>query len=242
VCENYVQGSNVEDGAAVPIWQRKREEIVMKKVTAIVMGAVVLICCGVFEAGAVEVVSDPSGTSYTFTPTRPELLELDHDSYWTWGIEQAFTAEEVVSATLTIRNIYDWNVEDNDHLFIHLLETIAPNDHWYLDPVADAVVDAFEGEGVLLADWSDPDDGTTPMDLVIEFDEDALAAMVEYSADGYFGIGFDPDCYYYNDGIEFTVVTVVTEVVPEPASAVILGFGLVGLGFSRYRRNRKRTD
>ena len=46
-----------------------------------------------------------------------------------------------------------------------------------------------------------------------------------YSADGNFGLSFDPDCHYWNDGVSLKVETAQT---PEPATMLLLGSGLIG--------------
>jgi len=183
----------------------------------------IVLCAGVADAA---LITD------TFIPRPADLRDLDHHRYYTWGINADFSGE-IVGVTLTFQNLYDWTVEENDHLFVHLLDTVSPGYHSYRDPVDPGVDDFFAGQGILVLDWTD-DDENTPVDLEVNLDAAALAA---YSEDGNFGFGFDPDCHYFNDGVELRVVT---EVVPEPSTLALLGCGIAGLGVAQYRHRKRR--
>lgn len=72
--------------------------------------------------------------------------------------------------------------------------------------------------------------------LTYDLNEDSINALYEYALNGSFGIGIDPDCHYYNDGV---ILTVVTAPIPEPETYAMLLAGLGLLGFAARRRKLK---
>ena len=60
--------------------------------------------------------------TYTFTPSDSDLWDLEHERYYTWGIELDLPAgETVVAASLFLDDIRNWRTETND-LWVHLLD------------------------------------------------------------------------------------------------------------------------
>ncbi|MBS1724753.1 MAG: PEP-CTERM sorting domain-containing protein [Armatimonadetes bacterium] len=170
--------------------------------------------------------------TYKFIPNPANLDNLDHYKYYSWGIQWAKPENEVITeAVLEIKNIYDWQVEEGDHLYTHLLDNPPAGFKTYNDDQGGG--DNWDGAGPLVGDYQDPQGGSPRgYNLVYRFSElSLLDDLDKFVKDGKFGFGFDPDCHYFNDGASFTVTT---ESVPEPFSIAAMGAGLIGLARRRF--------
>ena len=178
---------------------------------------------------------------YTFRPSHPTLNDLPHQCYFTWGVKWELPqGEEITSATLTFKNIWNQTREPNI-LYTHLLDDVPdPNGspsyqavgtgkHAYeritiIETDSQGEGDSFAdwpGDHVLLGMWTDNHGGQPRnFDLVYNISSDHFGML----ANGAFGFGIDPDCHYFNDGITFSIVT--SPAVPAPAA---MGLGAIGL-------------
>ncbi|MEW6665737.1 MAG: PEP-CTERM sorting domain-containing protein [Thermodesulfobacteriota bacterium] len=84
----------------------------------------------------------------------------------------------------------------------------------------------------------------SPIDITYTFTEAQIDTLTSYLAspnpygfNSTFGIGFDPDCHFYNNGITLVIETAAS--VPEPATLLLLGAGLAGFAGFRKRRSRR---
>ena len=176
-----------------------------------------------------------NATVVTFVPPDPssrdsnlhDMEDLDHDYYYSWGIDWSLPSGNTIQeAVLTISNIRDWTVEQN-LLHIHLLPT-APSGVqrvWDGQGMSDAFDPNNQGNPPLIGRYSDPDGPATRETLVYRFsDLGLLDDLAQFLADGNFGIGFDPDCHFYNNGVTFQIT------VPDGGmTMMLLGSALIGL-------------
>jgi len=166
-----------------------------------------------------------SGTAlagtFEFQPNPSDLYDLDHNYAYRWGIAWNIPdGEAITAAWLFFDDIRNWDNNSNV-LYVRLLNTRRLGVRTYWDGSGSG--DYFQGQGVLLNKWENLP--STAQDITYYFDGNEIAALTAYAADGRFGLGFDPDCHFYNKGIKLTIQT---NRVPETgASIVLLAMALV---------------
>jgi len=196
--------------------------------------------CGCLVAPALASVE----ATYTFVPTPASLgpAGLNHDKYYSWGIDWTKPDNEVISsATLTFHNIY------ND-------PTVPPyelaNLLWtdLLNSQAAGVTSGYDSYGwpnlkttdqytpQIIAGTAAALPGTPWVD-----NNDMVPKTVSFSvpegyfgwlSDGNFGFGVDPDCYYRLTGVDLVIKT-----APElPPGLLLAAVPLAGMVVRKFRR------
>jgi PEP-CTERM motif len=182
-------------------------------------------------------------------------FDLDHHEAYTWRIGGVnLGGKSITSATLTFRNISNWDTNKN-MLFIHLLDTAkaagvgsfqdAPANQTPVTDINDDFAGARYLSNPLVANGTantfltQQSFTTTGHDFVYTFTADQLKVLSAYFLNGSdIAFGFDPDCHFWNDGIAFSFTTAPTA-TPEPATLALLGTGLAGLYYRRKRQQKK---
>jgi hypothetical protein len=184
-------------------------------------------------------------------------FDLDHHKAYTWRIDNVNVPanQTITGATLTFRNISNWDTNPN-MLFVHLLDSARfSNVNSFTDAAGTPVgvqdiQDNFAGSlfntnplvtagtgNTLLTSRSFT---TTPTTYVYTFTAAQVQALSAYIANGNnLAFGFDPDCHFWNNGITFQMTTTPNS-VPEPTTLALLGTGIGGFLLKRRRKNQQK--
>jgi len=204
--------------------------------------------------------------TYTYVPVPANLDNLYHPSCYSWTIDLSSkgfdpTKENIVSATVNFHQINNWQAETN-FLYVALMDPTAsdlPGVNTYSDVVSGMADDwtakdagnhwkllpASFTNRLDVGSYSDTDghygDAPPYSDVPIGFSAGALTSLNTFASDKFIAIGFDPDCHYYNSGIDLTIATTNREnaPVPEPMSIMLGVLGLASVaGIRRFRGTR----
>jgi len=174
--------------------------------------------------------SDSYALNYEFR-LEPNMMDLNHDYAYTWGIKEILEADQIISeASLTIYNLNNWRIEPNI-LYINLLKNAPLKVKKFKD---NKDGNFFEHRGLLLDEYIDSSPAVE--DYTYYFDESEILALTNALKNDKFGFGFDPDCHYYYSGV---ALQFQTEFIPEPTTLILLGSGLGGLAFFRRHKHTK---
>ena len=173
-------------------------------------------------------------TVHVFSPDPANMYNLDHYKYYTWGLDWTAQNERIDDVFVSVKDIRNWWPYEENSLFIRMLDDAALG-LYEGDDLTDGIVDYFDGQGVLIDEWSDPVGGYRTRGVNLRYSLKDLGLLNEfraYAEDGRVAFAFDPDCHYYNSGVQVTVITDT----PEPATFVLFGLGLVGAGLVRRKK------
>ncbi len=216
--------------------------------------------CGlcVLAAASLGTSAQATVTSLSFQPKPADMNDLDHHLVYTWRLDDiSLNSMAITSATLSFTNISNWDSNPNV-LHLHLLDTaINPGVGSFIDdptggvPVTDLTDDFISARYHNDSRWlvkagtadtflADKSFTTTGVNYTYNFTASQLQTLALYIANnGDLSFGLDPDCHFFNDGINFTMTLAP---VPEVAALYPILSLCAAIGFTRILRRRRSAQ
>lgn len=196
------------------------------------------------------------GAVFTFVPNDREgdpedVWDLDHSYWYTWGFKGiTIPAGEVITeAVLTIADINNWTAAENDGrnwLRMYLLDTAENPSNRKLDEAlpptgrlrrysdtdngTDNIAALSWTAKTHIATYTDFDGGPAGDVVTLAYSFASLGLLDELTAyiviGNNFGLAFDPDCHYWNAGVQFTIHTAPRRVPEGGSTLAFLAFGV----------------
>jgi hypothetical protein len=206
----------------------------MRKLMALIIPFIIMLTLvGSAVADSLKITTqitytpDSKITDTTYKYSINSLTSLEHGKAYVWGTSGITLAGEIVSASLGLKNIYNWN-DSTNILYMHLIDNPNIGIRSYTDAVSDpnanpnngygdffdatnrvcisncsglhpVMSDLWTGIDTYLTSYSDTKPGTLIKDnFTYALSNEQLPTLVSYITDGgAYGIGFDSDCHFY---------------------------------------------
>jgi len=184
--------------------------------------------------------------------TTTQLTSLAHGSFYTWRIDLTDIKDEInlndVSITDATITFYDISRSyDTSNLYVQLLDGtpssgVTVYGDW--DNYGNTFNDIPVGKQLVKYTNADIPGYYSPSlpKLEYSFSSTNLSDLKGYILnDGIIGLGFDPDCHFWDSKVTFSITTASSgnaNSVPEPATMLLFGTGLIGLAGVKMRRKK----
>jgi len=151
------------------------------------------------------VAAHASALEQTYSPSPSNLYNFPHDKNYIWGIDvSAFAALNIYEVELKLIQITNWDNNEN-HLYMHLIDDAAVGITIGNDSGTD-FVNAFTGLGPFIADYQDMNGKDIKETVTYKFSDLGLVDDVNlFKINNIIAIAFDPDCHFWNCGVELTI-------------------------------------